>query len=95
MASYQQQEIARGKLGVESLLQTKIILTYAGRKRRNSEDEEMADASTMKPTVTAAPRRSFKCVRLSESGKRNPKRSTRGALLGKHVVFTQLYNNKH
>ncbi|KAL9556800.1 hypothetical protein MBANPS3_001698 [Mucor bainieri] len=63
MASYQQQEMARG------------------RKRRNSEDEEMADASAIKPTVSAVPRRSFKCVKLSENSKRNPKRSTRGALL--------------
>ncbi|KAG2207301.1 hypothetical protein INT46_004397 [Mucor plumbeus] len=49
-----------------------------GRKRRNSEDEEMADALTIKPATV---RRSFKCVKLSENSKRNQKRSTRGALL--------------
>lgn len=64
-----------------------------GRKRRNSEDEEMADALTIKPATV---RRSFKCVKLSENSKRNQKRSTRGALLGNisFFIFTQ-YNSSN
>jgi len=85
MASYQQ-EITRGKSYTQRRRRKKKVIAtnmmlYTGRKRRNSEDEEMADASAIKPATTT-PRRSFKCVKLSENSKRNPKRSTRGALLG-------------
>ena len=57
---------------------------FTGRKRRNSEDEDMDEFSSLNKTTQ---RRNSKCIKLSDIKRHKSgiqKRSTRGALLGKH-----------
>jgi hypothetical protein len=67
------------------------LINNTGRKRRNSEDDEMGECST---TTT---RRSSKTIKLSELKRQKTglqKRSTRGALLGKIEGFPLFVHTK-
>lgn len=77
-----QQDMIRGKIQRISFSKNSYLIVYIiGRKRRNSEDEEMAECTT------ATTRRSSKPIKLSELKRQKTgvqKRSTRGALLGRN-----------
>jgi hypothetical protein len=80
-----QQDMARGNTTCFLLKKKKVTyFVNIGRKRRNSEDEEMGECS--RPFM----RRSSKTIKLSELKRQKTgfqKRSTRGALLGKHIKY--------
>lgn len=64
---------------------------FLGRKRRNSEDEDMAEITT---TVMNRQRRSSKSIKLGDMKRHKngvQKRSTRGALLGNIYIFLRSF----
>lgn len=66
---------------------TLTLFYYIGRKRRNSEDEDMAECTTQ---ATKPMRRLSKCIKISELKRHKngiQKRTTRGALLGTNKFF--------
>lgn len=78
----QQQDLSRGKISESNLSKRKLILYRIGRKRRNSEDEDMIECSSIHKQQQ---RRLSKCIKSSELKRHKSsvqKRSIRGALLG-------------